>query len=426
MLSLSVLGVIFLLFLIMGIPIAFALGLSSAVGLLIMGKPLSTVAISIFQGIESWVLLAIPSFIFAGILFERCGVSYRLIDFSRSMVGWIRGGLGMTTVVGEIMFSGVSGSTVADVSAIGAMMAPPMLKAGYKPEHTVSIIAAATCFGVLIPPAIFMIVVGTQTATSVVGIFLGAVLPGLVAGLLLMGTIYIQAIRFKWPVDARPNLKWFWQAFKSAIIALVVPIVILGGFRYGIFTATEAGAICAAYAVVVALFVYRNVTLKEILNIGLETALLTAAVVFLLGTASIYQYIMASLGVPRLFLVLLQDLSPLTFLFVTALIILLFGLIMEGLPAAVIVLPVIFPVVQAKGIHPIHFCVIITLAVMIGFFLPPTGAGLLLCLRLTNQKLSWTFIRSYAPYVISVVLALIVIILFPSLSLILPFHAGIR
>jgi C4-dicarboxylate transporter DctM subunit len=135
---------------------------------------------------------------------------------------------------------------------------------------------------------------------------------------------------------------------------------------------------------------------------------------------------MASLGVPRLFLVLLQDLSPLTFLFVTALIILLFGLIMEGLPAAVIVLPVIFPVVQAKGIHPIHFCVIITLAVMIGFFLPPTGAGLLLCLRLTNQKLSWTFIRSYAPYVISVVLALIVIILFPSLSLILPFHAGIR
>ena len=153
MLSLAVLGIIFLLLLVMGIPITFSLGLSSAAGLLIMERPLSTVAISIFQGIESWVLLAIPSFIFAGILMERCGVSYRLIDFARSMVGWIRGGLGMTTVVGEIMFSGVSGSTVADVSAIGSMMAPPMLKAGYKPEHTVSIIAAATCFGVLIPPA---------------------------------------------------------------------------------------------------------------------------------------------------------------------------------------------------------------------------------------------------------------------------------
>ena len=426
MLSLAVLGIIFLLFLVMGIPITFSLGLSSAAGLLIMDRPLSTVAISIFQGIESWVLLAIPSFIFAGILMERCGVSYRLIDFARSMVGWIRGGLGMTTVVGEIMFSGVSGSTVADVSAIGAMMAPPMLKAGYKPEHTVSIIAAATCFGVLIPPAIFMIVVGTQTATSVVGIFLGAILPGLVAGILLMATIYIQAIRFKWPVDARPNLKWFWDSFKRALIALFVPIVILGGFRYGIFTATEAGAICSFYAVVVALFIYRNVTLKEILDIGLETALLTAAVVFLLGTASIYQYIMASLGVSRIFLVLLQNLSPLVFLFVTALIILLFGLVMEGLPAAVIVLPVIFPVVVAKGIHPIHFCVVITLASMIGFFLPPTGAGLLLCLRLTNQKLTWPFIRSYAPFVLTGVVSLIIIILFPSLSLIFPFHAGIR
>lgn len=332
----------------------------------------------------------------------------------------------MTTVVGEIMFSGVSGSTVADVSAIGAMMAPPMLKAGYKPEHTVSIIAAATCFGVLIPPAIFMIVVGTQTATSVVGIFLGAILPGLVAGILLMITIYIQAIRFKWPVDARPNLKWFWDSFKRALIALFVPVVILGGFRYGIFTATEAGAICAFYAVIVALFIYRNVTLKEILDIGMETALLTAAVVFLLGTASIYQYIMASLGVSRIFLGLLQDLSPLTFLFVTALIILLFGLVMEGLPAAVIVLPVIFPVVVAKGIHPIHFCVVITLASMIGFFLPPTGAGLLLCLRLTNQKLTWPFIRSYIPFVLTGVVSLIIIILFPSLSLIFPFHAGIR
>jgi tripartite ATP-independent transporter DctM subunit len=429
MLSLATLGIIFLIFLVflvMGIPIAFSLGLSSVAGLLLMDRPLSTVAISIFHGIESWVLLAIPSFIFAGILMERCGVSYRLIDFARSMVGWVRGGLGMTTVVGELMFSGVSGSTVADVSAIGSMMAPPMLKAGYKPEHTVSIIAAATCFGVLIPPAIFMIVVGTQTGTSVVGIFLGAILPGLVAGVLLMATIYIQAIRFKWPVDARPNMKWFWDSFKRALIALFVPIVILGGFRYGVFTATEAGAICAFYAVLVGLFIYRNVTLKELLDISMETALLTAAVVFLLGAATVYQYIMGSLGVPRLFLVLVQDLSPITFLFVISLIILLFGLVMEGLPAAVIVLPVIFPVVVAKGIHPIHFCVVITLAVMIGFFLPPTGAGLLLCLRLTNQKLTWTFIRSYTPYVLAGVVSLIIIILFPSLSLIFPFHAGIR
>ncbi|HYB20815.1 MAG TPA: TRAP transporter large permease, partial [Thermodesulfobacteriota bacterium] len=415
MLSLSLLGIVFVLLMLLGIPITFSLGLSSVAGLWIMEKPLATVPIAIFQGIESWVLLAIPSFIFAGILMERCRISYQLIDLARSMVGWIRGGLGMTTVVGEILFSGVSGSTVADVSAIGSMMAPPMIQGGYKAEHTASIIAASTCFGILIPPAIFMIVVGTQTSTSIVGIFLGAILPGLVAGGLLMLTIYFQAMRFKWPVDAKPNFKWLLRATKNALIALFVPIFIIGGFRFGVFTATEAGAVCALYAVVVSLLLYRNVTIKEILDILMETALLTAAVIFLLGTATIYQYIMASLGVPQLFLQISQNLSPHVFLFVISFITLLFGLVMEGLPAAVILLPVVFPVAVAKGINGIHFCVILTLASCIGFFLPPTGAGLLLCLRFTKVKLSWPFIRAYTPYVITIVISLIIIILFPSL-----------
>lgn len=371
MLSLFVLGIIFVLLMILGIPITFSLGLSSVAGLWMMGKPLVTMPIAIFQGIESWVLLAIPSFIFAGVLMERCRISYQLIDLARSVVGWIRGGLGMTTVVGEILFSGVSGSTIADVSAIGAMMAPPMTAAGYKPEHAASIIAASSCFGVLIPPAIFMIVVGTQTSTSIVGIFLGAILPGLVAGALLMITIFFQAIRLKWPVDAKPNLKWFFSATKRALVALFVPIFIIGGFRFGAFTATEAGAICALYAVLVALLLYRNVTIKEIIDICMETALLTAAVVFLLGTATIYQYIMASLDVPQLFLQISKDLSPYAFLFVISFITLLFGLVMEGLPAAVILLPVVYPVAVAKGINPIHFCVVLTLASTIGFFLPP-------------------------------------------------------
>jgi tripartite ATP-independent transporter DctM subunit len=426
MFTLIILGVAFILLLILGIPIAFALGISSIIGLTVMGKPLVTFSISIFQGIESWVLLAVPSFIFAGVLMERCGISYRLIDFARSLVGWVRGGLGMTTVVGEILFSGISGSTIADVSAIASLMAPPMVKAGYKPEHTASIIAGATCLGILIPPAIFMIVIGTQTATSVVGIFLGAVLPGLVAGALMMLTIFFQASRFKWPVDKKPNLKWFLSATKKALIALFVPIVIIGGFRFGAFTATEAGAVCAFYAVLAASVFYRNVTLREMLNIGIETATLTAAVVFLLGTATIYQYIMASLGVPELFLSLFKTLSPLASFLVVSFITLLFGLVMEGLPAAVILLPVVFPVIVAKGINPIHFCVVLTLAASIGLFLPPTGAGLLLCLRLTNVKLSTQFIRSYMPYVVTIIIAFMIIIFFPSLTLILPHSAGIK
>jgi C4-dicarboxylate transporter DctM subunit len=243
---------------------------------------------------------------------------------------------------------------------------------------------------------------------------------------MLMVTIFFQAIRYQWPIDVRPSLKWFFQAFKRALVALFIPIVIIGGFRFGAFTATEAGAICAAYAVIAALFVYRNVSLKEIVKISIDTAVLTAAVVFLLGTATIYQYIMASLGVPTLLLELFKNLSPLTAFFVVSFITLLFGLVMEGLPAAVILLPVVFPVIIAKGIHPIHFCVVLTLAVSVGLFLPPTGAGLLLCLRLTNVRLSASFLRTYVPYLITVIVAFIIIILFPSITLLLPQNAGIK
>jgi len=424
--TLTVLGAVFVLLLILGVPIAFSLAASSTLGLWLMGKPLATFSIAVFQGMESWVLLAVPSFIFAGAVMERCGISYGLVDFARSLVGWVRGGLGMTTIAGEILFSGISGSTIADVSAIASIMGPPMIKAGYQPAHTASIIAAATCLGILIPPAIFMIVIGTQTATSVVGIFLGAILPGLAAGGMMMLLIYVQAIRFKWPIDVKPSLAWFLRATKGAALALAMPVVILGGFRAGYFTATEAGAVCAGYAFLVAVGAYHNMSLKEMWPIALDSAIVTAAVVFLLGTATVYQYIMASLGVPELFVALFANLSPFVSLLIVSFLTLLFGLVMEGLPAAVILLPVVFPVIVAKGIHPIHFCVILTLASSIGLFLPPTGAGLLLCLRLTRTPMNKEFLRVYLPYALTVVAALLLIILVPWLSLVLPQGAGIK
>jgi C4-dicarboxylate transporter, DctM subunit len=424
--TLAVLGAVFVLLLILGVPIAFSLAASSTLGLWLMGKPLATFSIAVFQGMESWVLLAVPSFIFAGAVMERCGISYGLVDFARSLVGWVRGGLGMTTIAGEILFSGISGSTIADVSAIASIMGPPMVKAGYQPAHTAAIIAGATCLGILIPPAIFMIVIGTQTATSVVGIFLGAILPGLAAGGMMMLLIYVQAVRFKWPIDVKPSLAWFLRATKGAALALAMPVVILGGFRAGYFTATEAGAVCAGYAFLVAVGAYHNVSLKEMWPIALDSAIVTAAVVFLLGTATVYQFIMASLGVPELFVALFTNLSPFMSLLIVSFLTLLFGLVMEGLPAAVILLPVVFPVIVAKGIHPIHFCVILTLASSIGLFLPPTGAGLLLCLRLTRTPLNKEFLRVYVPYALTVVAALLLIILVPWLSLVLPQGAGIK
>jgi tripartite ATP-independent transporter DctM subunit len=301
-----------------------------------------------------------------------------------------------------------------------------MIERGYKPEHVVSIVAASTCLGILIPPAIFMIVIGTMTGTSVVGIFLGAIFPGLVSGVILLMTIYLQALRFGWPYDEKPNLKQVLISFKRALIALFIPIVIITGFRYGAFTATEAGAVCAFYAVIVAWVVYRNVTIKEMMEICLDTAVITVAMLFLFGCANIYQYFLAIIGAPDFFNVIFQNLSPTNFLILVSLITGVFGLVMEGLPAAVILLPVVFPIAMAKGINPIHLCVVLTLGCSVGLFLPPTGAGLLICLKLGKTELSRKFLVIYLPYVISIIVSLIIIILFPSLSLILPNSAGIK
>src|SRR5436190_17777445 len=258
-------------------PIVFALGLSGLLGLFLGNFSLQKLPSALVAGSQSWVLLAIPTFVFAGSLMERCGMSYALVDLARAMVGWVRGGLGLSVVLAEYFFSGISGSTIADVSAIGSMLTPPMLRAGYKPEHAVSLVASATAMGILVPPAIFMIVLAQITDTSVVGIFLGGFIPAAVTALCLMAVFLLQAHRLQWPKDARPTRTEFARATKASLVPLVVPIVIVLGFFFGVFTATEAGALVAAYAMAAALFYYKNVTWREMLGLLYESALLTAA-----------------------------------------------------------------------------------------------------------------------------------------------------
>jgi len=423
---LSLAGVAFVLLIAIGTPVVFAMGLSGVMGLIMGHFDLGKLPSSIIGGADSFVLLAIPSFIFAGNLMERCGMSYQLVDLARSLVGWMKGGLGMTTVAAEYLFSGISGSSIADVSAIGAMLTPPMLKAGYKPEQAVSIVAAATGMGILVPPAIFMIVIGTMTNTSIVGIFLGGFMPALAMSAILMAVIYWQARRFNWPTDARPSFRVFLAALKNALIPLFVPLVMLVGFRFGIFTATEAGGIIAFYSLVVALLIYRNVTLKEILKVAEESALVSAAVVLLMGAATVYQFLMGMAQVPQTIGRLLMPLqgSPWAFLSVVALIVAFFGMVMEGLPAAVILVPVLFPAAKAMGVQPIHFNIVLTAAVGVGLFMPPIGVGLLIALRF--GKISITqHMPHYWPYALALVVGLLVVILVPEITLWLPRSAGL-
>jgi C4-dicarboxylate transporter DctM subunit len=372
------------------------------------------------------VLLAIPTFVFAGALMERCGMSYALVDLARALVGWVRGGLGMSVVLAEYFFSGISGSTIADVSAIGAMLTPPMLRAGYKPEHAASLVASATAMGILVPPAIFMIVLGQVTDTSVVALFLAGFLPAAVTAACLMAVILFQAHRLDWPKDHRASGAEIRAATRRSLVPLVVPIVIVLGFYFGVFTATEAGALVAFYAVGAALLYYRNVSLREMLKLVHESALLTAAVVFLLAVASVYQFLMGMLGVPLLLGQMLKPLeaTPWLFLLAVAVIVILFGMVLEGLPAAVVLVPVVFPIAKQIGIHPVHFNIVLTAAVGIGLFLPPIGVGLLMALRFANVSAGRHF-KAYWPYLVALFVGLLLLIVFPEITLFVPRRAGL-
>jgi tripartite ATP-independent transporter DctM subunit len=418
-------AIVFVAFVALSMPIVFALGIAGVVGLALGGFPLQMLPSSLVAGSQNWVLLAIPSFVFAGTLMERCGMSHALVDLARALVGWLRGGLGMSVIVVSYFFSDICGSKMAEVSALGSTLIPSLKRAGYRPEDGASLISSGTAMGMLVPPAIFMIVIGDVTNTSVVALFLAGFIPAATIGLCLCILVFIQAHILGWPRDTRPSWRFLLKAAREAAVPMVVPVVILGGFYFGVFTATEAGAIVAAYAFLAAIFYYRNVTLREMFFIAYESALLTAAVVFLLAVATIFQYLMGVTEVPALLAKVLAPLGAAHWLFLlgTALMTMLFGMVLEGLPAAVVLIPVVFPIAKELGIHPIHFDIVQTAAVGIGLFLPPMGVGLLMALRFAQVSVG-RHAKSYWPYLIALLIGLMLIICIPELSLFLPRSAG--
>jgi C4-dicarboxylate transporter DctM subunit len=419
-------AVVFVVLILLSMPIVFALGVAGIVGLWLGGYPMQQLPSALVSGSQSWVLLAIPAFVFAGNLMERCGMSHALVELARAMVGWVRGGLGMSVIVVAYFFSDICGSKMAEVSALGSSLMPPLTKAGYDRRDSASLIAAGTAMGMLVPPAIFMIVIAQVTNTSAVALFVAGFVPALVMMVCLMAVVYLRARLHNWPVDSKPSLKRLGEASVHAAVPMVVPFVILGGFIFGIITATEAGAVVAGYAFLAAKLYYRNVTWREMGMIAYDSAILTAAVVFLLAVASIYQYLMGVSGVPSMLADVLGPLKthPWLFLMGTAFITVLFGMVLEGLPAAVVLIPVVFPIAEAMGIDPIHFNIVQTAAVGIGLFLPPMGVGLLMALRFANVSVGEHF-RTYIPYLFALFTGLVLIICFPEISLTLPRLAGL-
>ena len=412
----------FVIFLVLGVPVAFAVGMAGFFGLWWSGEyPLAIIIQQIFLTADSFVLLAIPLFVLAGALMETGGIAVRLVRFAQALVGWVRGGLAMAVVVAEYIFSGISGSTIADVSAIGATMIPPLTKSGYKPEEAVSVVAAASAMGILVPPCILMIIIGAIANVSVAALFAGGFIPALVLAVAIMGYIYARARKDKMAASKTPSARELGRAFLDALIPMGLPIIIFGGILGGVFTPTEAAAVAVLYAVIVGLFIYGEISWSAIPGILLHSAVLTANVCFLLGTAAVVAWVLAVAQVPAYLAEALKSLSagPTVFLLFSAVLFIALGAVIEGPAAVVILLPTFLPVVKQFDIDLIHYSIVITAAVGIGLFLPPIGVGLFVSCGIAKISIDRT-LRPMLPYVIFLCLGLLIVVLFPWFTLILP------
>jgi C4-dicarboxylate transporter DctM subunit len=417
----------FIVLTLLDVPIAFSLAVAIAVGLITASEvPLFVVAHKMGTGLDSFVLLAIPLYILAGSLMETGGISVRLVTLARALVGWIRGGLAMVVVVVEYLFSGLSGSTAADVSAVGSMLIPSMSRSGYSREYSVSVVSAASAMGMMVPPCINMVVAGAIANVSVGALFVGGFIPAVVLAVSILVLIYFQALRNDWQADARLTLRQFISAWGGALIPLGMPVIIFGGILGGVVTPTEAGMLAVIYAAVVGLLVYRELKLRDLYRILLESAINSGVIGILVGIASVFAWLMAAEKVPDLMLNVMLGISssPIVFIALSALVFMVVGAFLEGLPAIVVLLPTMYPILAKLGIHPIHYINVIIAAVGIGLFLPPIGLGLLIACSIAKIPVT-SVSKTLAPFLLMLLVGLGIIALVPGLTLFLPRLAGL-
>ena len=384
----------FVVMLLLTAPVAFAIGVAATIGLLIAdAAPLLIIPQRFFSGADSFVLLAIPLFILAGALMETGGISLRLVELARLLVGHMRGGLGMAVVVAEMFFSGISGSTVADVSAIGALMVPSLIRIGFKPDRAVAIISASSAMGILIPPCLIMVVIAQIAGISVGALFLAGFVPAIVLAVALMILIYIQARREGIGGTARASWAEAGGAFRRALIPLMMPVIVFGAILGGIADPTEAAVLAVAYAFVVGVFVYKEIRWSQLPKIFIDSAVISGVVIFMVGAASSFSWILAYEHVPEKLaqLMLAVSSAPIVFYILSITIFTLLAAVLEGLPAIIICLPIFLPIAIKFGIDPLHYSIVVVAATGLGLFLPPVGIGLYIACSFANLSADKTF-----------------------------------
>ncbi len=417
MLSVALLGFMFL-----NVPIAFSMALSSILGLLIKGDvPLVIVPQKIFTGCDSFSLLAVPLFILAGALMDTGGISLRLVRLAQALVGHFRNGLGMVAIVSEILFSGISGSTAADTAAMGSIMIPAMTQAGYSSARATAIVCASCSMGILVPPCIAMVVYGGIANTSIGALFAGGFLPAFVMAAALMVQLNLQARRSGFRPSRFQGVKPLLTAFRESFLALFMPVIIFGGILGGICTPTEAAVLAVVYGLIVSMLVYREITFKQLLQVILETGIITGQVMILVGMATVLGWLLTREQVPQALANLIHYLGggKNLFLFLINIFFLFLGAILEGVPALIMTVPILLPLATQFGIDPVHFGIVLIANMGIGLFLPPIGLGVLIGCSIGNVTIA-NIARRLFPY-LAVNFAMVLLLTYwPWITLVIP------
>lgn len=416
----------FLAFIALGVPIAFALGGAAAIGLMLMdGAPIAIIASRTFGAVDSFTLLAIPFFILAGELMETGGISRRLIDFARAMVGHLRGGLGNVTIFGMVLFSGVSGSTQADAAAVGSLMIPSMKRHGYGAARAGAIVAAASGMGILVPPCLTMVVYGSITNVSIGALFAAGIVPAVIMALALALHQMIDAKR--WGLEPEPRVPWRdrGKALAAASGALMMPLIIFGGIRGGAFTPTEAAVIASVYALIVGAFVYREISWSFLYRALVRTGMISGIVMLMMAGANILSWLMTVEKVPHKLAELILGMGGGTLVFMALSIVLFLALfaLLDGLPGMLMLVPVIVPTAQQLGIDLLHYGIVMTTVMGVALFLPPFGVGLYIVLGIAGCGMR-EITRYLMPYIGTMMAVALLIALVPWLSYAVPYALG--
>jgi C4-dicarboxylate transporter, DctM subunit len=407
--------------LLFGTPIAIAMIAASSLAIWWEGVPLTIVAQRVFAGLQSFPLLAVPLFTLAGSLMNESGISERLFGFTRAMVGHIRGGLAQTAIVGNVFLSGISGSSVADTAATTRVLVPQLERSGYSRAFGAALSASAGTLGPIIPPSILMVLYAWQANVSLGAMFVAGILPGLVMAAAMALVIFIVARIRNYPTSGTFSALALWTEFKRAFWALVMPVLIIAGFRMGAVTATEIAGVAALYSAVVGLFVYRTLTWSSLPRILAATARETAVILMIAGAASPFSWILGIEQAPQLVVSGVQSITtePWAVLLILNVALLIAGMFMETIAIMIILVPILIPLLQSLQIDLVHFGIVLLVNLVLGQLTPPVGV--LLFVSMTIAKVSMAkLLREIWPFLIGLTVALLLITFIPGLSLWLP------